>query len=225
MYLYDTHVHTSEGSRCGKVSATGQVRAFKKRGYAGIIITDHMVKGYSVCPEHLPWDERVRYQLSCYEAAKAEGEACGLDVFFGWEFSTRVDGYRGCDILTYGLGEDFLLAHPDMLDYTLEEYSKVVRQYGGYLAQAHPFRHTLSGKDIPHRLLDGMEVFNSTDDKNQNRLARRYAQSKNLHMQAGSDSHYTYDPAEPCGVLLEKRAESIHDIINAIKAGAQLQTF
>jgi len=225
MYLYDTHVHTSEGSRCGKVSAAEQVRAFKERGYAGIIITDHMVKGYSVCPDNLSWAERVRFQLNCYEVAKEEGERCGLDVFFGWEFSARKGEYSSLDILTYGLGEEFLLAHPDMLNYTLEEYSKEVREHGGYLAQAHPFRHTNSGKGIPSHLLDGMEVFNSTDDNEQNKLAHAYAVRKNLPMQAGSDSHYTHEPAKPCGVLLEKRADSVHDIINAIRAGAELRVF
>jgi predicted metal-dependent phosphoesterase TrpH len=220
MYLYDTHVHTKEVSRCGSSSAAEQVRAAKRRGYTGIIITDHLVKGYANCDERISWKQRVRFQMTGYEKAKKEGEKCGLDVFFGWEYASR-EKIPGMDILTCGLGEDFLVEHFNLFEYDLEKYSKQVRKHGGFLVHAHPFRHIPDIEDEylqPH-LFDGIEVFNSADTATINALAYEYALRNKLHMQAGSDSHGTDRPLFPCGVALAKKAENIFDIINAIKQG------
>lgn len=40
-YIYETHLHTSEGSACGRSRAIDIVDAYKAAGYTGIIITDH----------------------------------------------------------------------------------------------------------------------------------------------------------------------------------------
>lgn len=222
MFLYDTHVHTKDVSLCGVSTAAEQVRKSKKMGYTGIIITDHLVKGYSKCGEHLPWEEQVRFLLSSYKAAKAEGKLCELNVFFGWEFSSW-STFPGMDILTYGLDAEFLIAHPNLFSYELEKYSRVVRKHGGYLAQAHPYRNVAAEErkrtKFPAHLLDGTEVFNGADNAEINAIAYDYALRNNLCMQAGSDSHGVDRPTFACGIGLEQKAESIFDIINAIKQG------
>ena len=50
-------------------------------------------------------------------------------------------------------------------------------------------------------------------------MAYEYALRYHLPMQAGSDSHHVDYPRNPCGISLETRAESIGDIIEAIKTG------
>ena len=40
-FKLDIHVHTSETSSCGQVSAQEAVRLYEQAGYDGIIITDH----------------------------------------------------------------------------------------------------------------------------------------------------------------------------------------
>ena len=134
-YLYETHMHTSEVSACANSTAVEQVCAYHNRGYAGIIVTDHFINGYSTCPTNLPWAQKMEHIVSGYESAKTAGEHCGLAVFLGWEFRIR-----GADFLTYGLDLDFLLAHPGLDQLEIEAYSALVRASGGYLAQAHPFR-------------------------------------------------------------------------------------
>lgn len=223
MFLYDTHMHTKEGSYCGKVEAAEKVRDFKALGYTGIIITDHLRKGYDRFPPGLMWEDRVNYQLRSYHLAREEGKKCGLDVFLGWEFAPL--GSSQCDILTYGLGEKFLLDNPNVMDYSLAEYSEKVRAAGGYLAQAHPFRNATDDTHISPTLLDGMEVFNSCDSEEDNARAWAYATAHALHKQAGSDSHYARDPAKPCGIRLKTRATSIFDIINAIRSGVDIVKF
>ena len=220
-YLYDTHVHTKEVSCCGASSAAKQVRAFKKKGYTGIIITDHLVRGYSNCDESLPWEERVRFHLSGYEKAKKEGDLCGLDVFLGWEYTSR-ETRDGVDFLTYGLDAKFLLAYPDLVDLKIEEYCYLVRKHNGYIAQAHPFRNVavlgMEAGPVSPMLIDGIEVYNAGRSESINAPAFEFAMKHNLFIQAGSDSHEESYPLNPCGIALGKKAESIFDIIEAIKS-------
>jgi len=212
-YLYETHMHTSEVSGCARSSASQQVAAYKQRGYTGIIITDHFINGYTSCPMDLPWDKQMIHVASGYTAAKKAGDACGLDVFFGWEFTIR-----GADFLTYGLDLEFLIANPDFDKLDFEEYSALVRRSGGYLAQAHPFRDAYyieHNYPVAPHLIDGVEVINSVCARRENEKALAFAKAHDLPMQAGTDSHmssgYKYT-----GIKLRERAGSIHDIIEAI---------
>jgi hypothetical protein len=214
-FLYDTHVHTQEVSMCSTSTAAEQVRAFKLRGYAGLIITDHLCKGYTNGDASWPWETQVRFFISSYEAAKKEGDKCGLSVFLGWEY-TSARWSNGLDFLTYGLTPQFLLTHPNILNVTVEEYSALVRKNGGYMAQAHPYRGTTP---VDYRLLDGVEVFNAANGRKSraNQQAYEFAQLHGLPMQAGSDSHNINHPHRLCGIALEKKAENINDIIDAIR--------
>jgi len=208
-------MHTAEVSACAVKFAAQQVAAYKDRGYTGIIITDHFVNGYSTCPKDLPWEKRMRHIVSGYEEAKKTGDKLDLDVFLGWEFTVR-----GSDFLTYGLDLEFLLANPNVDKLSIEAYSALVRRNGGFLAQAHPYRDEYY---IEHRypvspcLIDAVEVFNVMDRDEVNDKAFGFAYKNNLPMQAGTDSHGRSSPFYS-GIILEKRAESIFDIIDAIKA-------
>ena len=215
-YLYETHMHTMEGSGCGRNTAVEQVYAYKKRGYQGIIITDHFINGYSTCPKQsrLSWERKMEYVVSGYLAAKSEGDLIGLDVFFGWEYTVR-----GSDFLTYGLDWDFLMANPNLHKLEVPAYSEIVRNNGGFLAQAHPFRdqpYIEYKYPVKPKYLDAVEVFNASDTPQTNDKARNFAKENNLPFIAGSDSH-SVNIKFYSGIILEQRAKSIHDIIEAIK--------
>jgi len=214
-YTYETHLHTSEVSACAVSTAAQQVAIYKRKGYTGIIVTDHFVNGYTTCPKNLPWEEKMRFFASGYDEAKKAGNKIGLDVFFGWEFTIR-----GSDFLTYGLDLDFLISHPGVDLLCIEDYSALVRQNGGYIAQAHPYRdayYVENKHPVNPHLLDGVEVYNSYDRDEINLKSLAFAQDNDLPMQSGTDSHGKVDRRFR-GVILEKKAETIHDIINAIKA-------
>jgi hypothetical protein len=222
MFYYETHMHTSPVSACAASSPAEQVRAYKEKKYAGIIVTDHFVNGNSSCPGDMSWKEKMTFFASGYEQAKIEGDLCGIDVFFGFEFNIH-----GQEFLTYGLSPDFLDAHPDMDKLTVEKFSALVRGNGGYLAQAHPFRSAWwienQGPVAPH-LIDGMETYNAGMTDAVNMKAQQYARLHGLPMQAGSDSHFIDIPFTS-GIALTEKAETIYDIIEAIKSGrAQLIT-
>ena len=215
-YLYETHLHTSEVSRCGRSTAAEQVLAYKKRGYTGIIVTDHFVNGWCNCPIDLPWEKKIEFLMIGYEEAKKEGDKCGLDVFLGWEYFDN-----GSDYLTYGLGSDFLLSHPELISLKIEEYSPLVRKYGGFIAQAHPYRSSQPGENyLPAapNLIDAVEVYNAGKSDDVNAQALEFAKLHDLPMQAGSDSHQSHIGFSS-GILINKKAENIFEIINAIKTG------
>ncbi|MCL2426798.1 MAG: PHP domain-containing protein [Oscillospiraceae bacterium] len=214
-YLYETHMHTSEVSRCALISAAQQVTRYKQKGYTGIIVTDHFINGYSACSHLNSWEKKMKCVVSGYEIAKRAGEKQGLDVFLGSEFTIR-----GADFLTYGLDLEFLLAHPNIDKLGIEQYSKLVRKNGGYLAQAHPYRDEFyieHNYPVAPHLIDGVEVHNANDRKSSNEKAFEFAQKHNLPMQAGNDSHGR-ERSPHSGIALPQKAKTIHDIIRQIKS-------
>ena len=218
MFLYETHVHTSNVSACAVSTGAEQARAYKARGYAGIIVTDHFFSGNICYTSASGWDKKLEFFASGYNSAKSIGDKIGLDVFFGWEYTIY-----GSDFLTYGLDIDFLLANPKLAGTVrIEEYSRLVRESGGYLAQAHPFREAFwiqrSGAADPS-LIDGVEVHNSSMTDACNKKAFRFAKKHSLPIQAGSDSHDAELYSGVSGIKLNKKAKSIHDIVLAIKSG------
>lgn len=83
MYLYETHMHTSEASQCASSAAQSQVAYYKKMGFDGVIITDHFLGGSTTVPAHLPWAQRVELFYQGYALAKQAGDKLGLTVLFG----------------------------------------------------------------------------------------------------------------------------------------------
>jgi histidinol phosphatase-like PHP family hydrolase len=216
MYMYETHMHTHPVSACAVNSPEEMVRYYKSKGYAGVIITDHFFNGNNGCPKNAPWEEKVKSFMNAYERAKNEGDKCDLDVFFGLEYS-----YNGTDFLVYGLDEDFLLKNPGFDSLDMNGFSAAVRGAGAYLAQAHPYRAAwwIEKPEPAHpSLIDGIEVHNASMDNKTNKRALQFAEKHGLAKQSGTDAHST-SSKRPSGIALQKRAENIFDIINAIKNG------
>ena len=102
-FLYETHMHTCQGSACGRATGKEQARVYKEAGFTGIIITDHFFGGNTAVDRSLPWEERVDLFWKGYEDAKEEGDRIGLDVFFGLEQNIHFDEY-----LIYGLTKEYI---------------------------------------------------------------------------------------------------------------------
>jgi hypothetical protein len=214
MFLYETHLHCYPVSACAESTPEELVHAYKNRGYTGFILTDHFFNGNSGCPPNLKWEEKISFFLSGYERAKKEAEANDFDVFLGWEYAIR-----GTEFLTYGLGGDFLFTHPDFDKLSIEDYSKLVRDNGGYIAQAHPYRKAPWVSHpfpvAPH-LIDGIESFNASQSDEVNQKAYDFARLHNLPIQAGSDAHGIH-VISASGIKMRERAGDIYDVITAIK--------
>ena len=216
-YLYETHLHTSQGSTCGISRGREYIQKYLDLGYTGIIITDHFFRGNCAANRSLPWDKWVDRFCRGYEDAREEGVRLGLDVFFGWE-----ETFDGDDYLVYGLGRDWLLEHPEACRWTRMAQIEEVRRYGGCVVQAHPFRqhHYIDYIHLSSGCVDAVEAANSgNSEQSYDALAWLYAKKIKVPVTAGSDIHYAGDilPDTVFGVYLDQKMKSIDDYVNAIR--------
>lgn len=227
-YLYETHMHTSEGSACGRNTGAEMARAYAEGGYTGMIVTDHFFYGNTAVDRSLSWSDWVERFCLGYEHARAEGAKLGFQVFFGWESC-----YQGTEFLVYGLDKQWLLTHPEIKDAAVPEQFSLVREGGGLISHAHPYREA---SYIPEARLfpeyvDAVEGINgahtseltSFKGKRQdyNDMAIAYARAHNLPLTAGSDQHGV--EMIHGGMVFSRRLEDIHDFIRAVKAGEAVQ--
>ena len=218
-YLYETHMHTREGSSCGVSGGREYVQRYLDLGYTGIIITDHFYNGNCRVDRNLPWEKWVNESCRGYEHAREEGARRGLDVFFGWE-----ESFEGDDYLVYGLGKEWLLEHPEAARWTRQEQFDEVARNGGCVVHAHPFRSALYSRRISlfPGLVNAVEAGNSGNAQPCDALAFAYAGKTKLPVTAGSDIHYAGDirPDTVFGVILDRKMETIADYVSAVKNNA-----
>ncbi len=187
-------MHTSESSRCGRSSAHDMVKAYRDKGFSGVVITDHFVNGYSYAALKDTWKDKIDTYLVGYHAAKEAGDELGIKVYLGWEFTYQRN--NGEDYLTLGLSEHDL--YENLIDcdqMTIEEYVDKVHALGGIIIRAHPYREAgyikESGIERPSLPIDAVEVFNAGNEKQEfNDKAFAFAKKHGLHMVAGSDTHH-----------------------------------
>ncbi len=211
-FIYETHMHTSLASKCGRSTGKEHARFYKSIGYTGIIMTDHFFGGNTAVDRNLPWEERIDWFWSGYEDAKEEGDRIGLDVFFGLE-----QNHAGDEYLIYGLTKEYMKAHPEMEHWTRREQLEAVHAAGGCVIQAHPFRmrRYMDRIRLGMRYCDGIEAANAGNEALDDARAIRLGRELGLVMTAGSDSHWSPNQ-QVYGVELEKRLTSIYDYVNII---------
>lgn len=219
-YVYETHLHTSEGSKCAVSSGAEMARACFEAGYTGIMVTDHFYYGNTAVDRNLSWEDWVHEFCKGYENAKKEGDRLGLQVFFGWEAA-----YAGTDFLIYGLSPEWLVSHPEIRDASIAEQFQMVHPHG-LVIHAHPFRTDFYIPEIRlyPEFVDGVETVNATHVSKYSRNhynpqfdveAASYAKEYNLTAVAGSDIHSTelfYG-----GMGFTHQLESVADYVAAVK--------
>lgn len=216
-YKYEVHLHTAQGSACGTTMGQDYVEAFKEAGYDGIIVTDHFFRGNTAIDRHLPWEDFVEQFCKGYEAAKEAGDKIGLKVFFGWEECNRGDEY-----LVYGLDKQWLKSHPEYKCCSMKEQYRMVKESGGLVVQAHPFREAFYLRDINlHPLFcDAMEGYNFGNMDFCNAFAYKYCNDRHIIMTSGTDIHNVDRlKVTEAGMLFEKPLETIEDYVKTVKSG------
>ena len=215
-YRYETHVHTCSVSKCGRSTVEEQVRFYADLGYDGMFITEHFMRGNCTIPRDLPWEEQVELYCASYEKGAELGKQYGIKVFFGLEVS-----FGGCDLIVLGLGKEWLKAHPEVMTVSQEDFCVLVRQSGGFIVHAHPFReaaYIMMSSVIPDKE-DAVEIYNPNCDETANELAKIYAREYGLPMTAGSDNHSCRWQRKLYGFETKEPLDSVHDYINALKNG------
>ena len=220
-YLYETHLHTMQGSACGKVRGRDYIAKYRDLGYAGIMVTDHFFHGNCRPDRNLPWETWVTEYCQGYEDAREEGEKQGLQVFFGLE--ERFDLWD--EWLVYGFNREYLLAHPDMRNWTRKQWLDNIHAFGGCAIQCHPFRQAYYMDHIAPCLgTDGVEVCNSGNIPEWDRLALRYARKMmpDRFFSSGSDIHHTEDRDDDhiFGIGFDRPLRDVYDFARAVRQNA-----
>lgn len=222
-YLYETHLHTNIASACGHASGAQMAKACKEYGYTGIIVTDHNWGGNTSIDRALPWEQWVEEFFKGYEDAKAMGDEMGLYVFPGWEA-----GFQGTEFLIYGLDKEWMKAHPEVKAASVERLYELVKEAGGMMIHAHPYReewYIPSIKLFP-LAVDGVETVNAThsnskslghNDPQYDERAIAYAKEHQLPATAGSDIHST--DLFGGGMAFRRELKSMEEFIAAVKTG------
>jgi hypothetical protein len=210
-YLYETHLHTCQGSACGVSRGKDYISRYIDLGFTGIFVTDHFFNSNCKPDRRLPWADWVAEFCSGWEDAKNEGDRLGLDVFFGWE-----ETFDGDDYMVYGLDKKWLLSHPELVRWNRRELRREVNKAGGCVVQAHPFRqhHYLRDIRLMPFLVDAVEAGNMHNRENfYDGAAFEYAQMLGLPAVAGSDIHRADDAEKmmPYGIEVENKFDSASD--------------
>ncbi len=212
-YLYETHCHTKPASHCAGVTGSELADEYKSKGYDGIMITDHFFNGNTGIDRTLPWAEKVEQFCIGYESAKKRGDEIGLTVFFGFEYNRG-----GSEFLIYGLDKNWLLQHEEIMNLRISELYKLVRDSGGAMVQAHPFRQApyLERIAIYPDYCDAIEAVNTSNPKDQNDNALWYGNTFNLYMTCGSDTHWL-GRDNLGGICTERKLERVEDYVALIR--------
>ena len=214
-YLYETHLHTCEASACGKTPGREYPEYMKKKGYDGMIVTDHFFNGNCRVDRSLPWEERVRAYCSGYEHAWEAARGMDFDVFFGVEFN-----FQGDEYLLYGITPEWLLAHPEVMTKSRRKLYEMMHEAGAIMVHAHPYRERdyLDTIHLAPSVSDAIEIYNAGNEDYQNALDYGYAMDLGLPVTAGSDIH-SFRDGQMGGMLFERKLTSVRDYARAVLAG------
>ena len=212
-YVFETHCHTDESSRCGRVKGADVVRMYKEAGYAGIVITDHF-NSYTFDQAGLTaWQDMIDHHMAGYRAAKAlEDES--FTVLYGLEL--RFEKENDNDYLVFGADEAYLRAHPFLCyqeSYT--DFYLNAKTDGLIVFQAHPFRSRM--QVVKPQYLDGIEVFNGNKRHDSRcEIALQWAMKYGLPMLSGSDFHQPEDLARG-GIVTDRRIRTMDDLLSVLR--------
>lgn len=216
MYKIETHLHTPTISHCAELSPEELVLRYKEAGYAAITVTDHY-KAFSFSDAGIDWDEpgdKLHAFLEGYRHVKAIGEKVGLKVYYGAELQFYENKN---DYLVYGFSNQLLADPKTVCPMGIAAFSKLAKEDGALLIQAHPFRRFCV--PVAPYLIDGVEAVNRHDcHQNRNDLAIEYSRRYELLMTGGSDCHVPEDVGRG-GIDADYLPEDSDELAELLRSG------
>jgi len=214
-YIYETHLHTAESSRCARTPAREYISYYQDMGYQGIVVTDHFCGSVSYTADrNAPWREQVDAYCRGYEEALDEGIKRGLDVFFGIE-----QHFDGDEVLIYGVDKQWLYDHPGIVGWDRRQLFDHVSEAGGCVVHAHPFRVRDYVSCIRlNQCVHAIEAFNGGNNPVDDCWALAYARHWNQPAIAGTDMHQIGGRPDSLtyGVRFQNKWSSIMDYVHAV---------
>ena len=217
-YKTELHIHTAEVSDCATVPARDSADVYAAAGYSTVVVTNHMskftYKNKRFDHSDDPWDVKCDYYMNGYHTM-VEAAAGRFNVLFGMELRSNTNDN---DYLIYGMTEDFMRAHPTMMDMPLKELVPAVREAGMLFLQAHPFRNGM--KVTKPDLLDGIEIYNGhPGQESRNDIAEIWAKKFGFLASSGSDYHHAHH-APVGGIATEFAISSNEQLVKVLREGS-----
>lgn len=196
----ETHLHTAEGSPDGIVSAEKTIEILIRKGYDGMIVTDHnSYKGY----ESINKDKYANFV-----------------ILKGVEYDTSDAGHM-LIVLPSNIKTN-IFTHKGM---KIKDTIKIVHSLGGIIGPAHPFDYYKLGmfnnakqfKNVSFlKQFDFVETFNACGSFLGNHKSNALAQLFNKPAFGGSDSHKK-ESVGSAFTILPERVENEDEYIQLIK--------
>ena len=218
MFKYEMHLHTESCSACAVSTARDMVDAAKEHGYSGFALTNHFYNGNTAVERSLKWSDFIEAYNADYLEAKSYGEQNGITVFFGIE-----EVYEsGKEMLIYGLSPQILSSCPEFKNMTKYEESAFVRENGGFVACAHPFRNRFyipnPDREPDASLFDAIEGYNYFNKPQENEKAVEFAKKHSLPIISGGDVHCCTDFGSS-GIATEDPIHSEKELLFVLRSG------
>lgn len=212
--IIDMHAHSKGVSRCCQRTYKENIDIAKNEGIDGIILTNHYEKSYVKYYESI--ESLVEHYHQEYQKAKEYGESVGVKVYYGVEITAdQLPKSPNVHLLAYGVDESFLTEHPYIFDYPLDKMYETVKQYGGILVQAHPFRCV--DRLVDTKYLDGVEIschpkYNTTSQER----VKEVAKENGLIITCGADYHGDTPYRPICGLVVDTLPKNIGEIVELL---------
>ncbi len=181
-YKTELHFHTSDVSRCAKLSPEEVAEKYIAAGYSTVVLTNHYAE--YIFDGKGGWEKCIHAYLNALSRMR-DYAGDKLNVLCGAEVRCY---YNRNDFLLYGADEEFLIKNPNLHRLSVKELSELARANDVLLVHAHPFRNNMT--IVNPKLLDGIEVFNGTPHtESHNHMADAWAKEFGLLRTSGSDFH------------------------------------
>lgn len=188
----DLHVHCSERSACGRSTEEEQIIAAINSGLDAIVFTDHN----RLVPERHIQELNEKYNP--------------FRVFGGIEINVSEE-----DIIVLGVHDPSM----EVRKWTYGKLYDSVRQNGGYMALAHPFRyHDTINIDLENLAPDAIEMMSNNTPGAAAERIYQIASSLSIPVLCNSDSHRSSNIGRYYNVI-NRFPEDEMELIHLLKSG------
>ncbi len=215
--LIDLHAHSSGISHCCRIPINEVIRTAKSHHIDGIVLTNHYQKAYIINGDDVSFAKKF---LDEYRYAQTCAKELGFRIFFGIEVT--MEKHSGAHLLIYGVDESFVEKYPTMYDDTQESLYHSVKEHGGILVQAHPYRQNIN-KMLDPQFLDGVELScHPLYDGTHIDELTSFAKQHDLFLTCGGDYHAdTHRPH--CGVYIPGEIENSKQLADYLAASTEIK--
>ena len=210
----DLHVHSSDLSLCGHMSAKETIDRYIEAGFDGFVLTNHFNRDMAEHFERhgIPTSQYFAHYKKCYEEARAYGAEKGFLVLCGYEL--RFDRASN-DYLVYGMSDEDAANCVDMFSWGPEKFGAYAVEKEFLFYQAHPFRNHM--RIVRPSYLFGMEIVNGNPrHDSRNDIAKAWTEKFGLHQIAGSDCHQQEDVAV-AGIEFEGTISTMEELCQILR--------